>query len=263
ACGVVTGVNRDLLSEMGRVGRGFTRYMDPTEDQEKVAGELADRLQSPVLTDIEIDWGGLEVSELSPNRLPDLFAGQSLRIQGRYGRPGKYEIKVRGLVQGRPATLPLQIELPETSTEGEAVPIIWARSLIGDLHYQMTTGAHQPGNEPVNTDALKQRITDLGLNFALVTPWTAFVAVSEKIYNANPESTPTLPVPVAQVKGTTERAYGEPATPITTAAVFTGGGTPEPAALLGLALVGLLLVGFLLRGQTMGPTLHHSRGRLC
>ncbi|HRX61925.1 MAG TPA: VIT domain-containing protein [Candidatus Competibacter sp.] len=263
AFGVGTGVNRYLLSEMGRVGRGFTRYMDPTEDQEKVAGELADRLQSPVLTDIEIDWGGLEVSELSPNRLPDLFAGQSLRIQGRYGRPGKYEIKVRGLVQGRPATLPLQIELPETSTEGEAVPIIWARSLIGDLHYQMTTGAHQPGNEPVNTDALKQRITDLGLNFALVTPWTAFVAVSEKIYNANPESTPTLPVPVAQVKGTTERAYGEPATPITTATVFTGGGTPEPAALLGLALVGLLLVGFLLRGQTMGPTLHHSRGRLC
>ncbi|MDS4026547.1 MAG: VIT domain-containing protein [Candidatus Contendobacter sp.] len=247
AFGVGTGVNRYLLSEMGRVGRGFTRYMDPTENQEKVAGELADRLQSPVLTDIEIDWGGLEISEQSPNQLPDLFAGQSLRIQGRYNHPGKYEIKVRGLVQGRPATLPLQIELPEASTEGEAVPIIWARSVIGDLHYQMTTGAHRLGNEPVNADALKQRITDLGLNFALVTPWTAFVAVSEKIYNANPESTPTLPVPVAQVKGTTERAYGEPAVPITTATVFTGGGAPEPATLLGLALMALLLAGFLVQ----------------
>ncbi len=252
AFGVGTGVNRYLLSEMGRVGRGFTRYMDPTENLEKVAGELADRLQSPVLTDIQIDWGGLEVSEQSPDRLPDLFAGQSLRIQGRYQQPGRYEIKVRGLVQGRPATLPLQIELPEASTEGEAVPIIWARSVIGDLHYQMTTGAHRLGNEPVNADALKQRITELGLNFALVTPWTAFVAVSEKIYNANPESTPTLPVPVAQVKGTTERAYGEPAVPITTGAVFTGGGAPEPATLFGLALMALLLAGFLVRGRVIG-----------
>ncbi|MFO1424228.1 MAG: VIT domain-containing protein [Candidatus Competibacteraceae bacterium] len=252
AFGVGTGVNRYLLSEMGRVGRGFTRYMDPTENLEKVAGELADRLQSPVLTDIQIDWGGLEVSEQSPDRLPDLFAGQSLRIQGRYQQPGRYEIKVRGRVQGRPATLPLQIELPEASTEGEAVPIIWARSVIGDLHYQMTTGAHRLGNEPANADALKQRITELGLNFALVTPWTAFVAVSEKIYNANPESTPTLPVPVSQVKGTTERAYGEPAVPITTGAVFAGGGAPEPATLLGLALMALLLAGFLVQGRVTG-----------
>ncbi|HHW77059.1 MAG TPA: VWA domain-containing protein [Xanthomonadaceae bacterium] len=249
AFGVGTGVNRYLLSEMGRVGRGFTRTMDPTEDLEKVAGELADRLQSPVLTDIEIDWGGMEVSEQSPDRLPDLFAGQSLRVQGRYGRPGQHEITVRGLVRGRPASLLLKIELPEASTEGEAVPLIWARSVIGDLQYRLTTGAHQPGGEIIHTDALKQRITELGLNFALVTPWTAFVAVSEKIYNPNPESTPTLPVPMAQVKGTTERAYGEPAAPLTTAAVFTGGGAPEPAALFGLVLMTLLLAGFLFKAS--------------
>ena len=219
-----------------------------------MAGELADRLQSPVLTDIQIDWGGMEVSDPSPDRIPDLFAGQSLRIQGRYNRPGPHEITVRGLVHGRPATLPLKIELPETSTEGQAVPILWARSLIADLHYQLTTGAHQPGGEIVNSDALKQRITDIGLNFALVTPWTAFVAVSEKIYNPNPAKTPTLPVPVAQVKGTTALAYGEPAAPLTSN-VFTGGGAPEPAALFGLALMALLLAGFLVQSRRSDATL--------
>jgi Ca-activated chloride channel family protein len=258
AFGVGTGVNRYLLNEMGRVGRGFTRTMDPTEDLEKVAGELVDRLQSPVLTDIQIDWGGMEVSAQSPERIPDLFAGQSLRIQGRYGRPGPHEITVRGLVHGRPATLPLPVDLPETSTEGEAVPILWARSVIGDLLYQLTTGAHQSGHEAVSADALKQQITELGLNFALVTPWTAFVAVSEKVYNANPALAPTLPVPVAQVQGTTERAYGEPAAPITSAAVFAGGSTPEPAALFGLVLVALLLAGFL---QSTSPDRVWSFGR--
>lgn len=250
AFGVGTGVNRYLLSEMGRVGRGFTRYMDPTEDLEKVAGGLADRLQSPVLTDIHIDWGHAEVSQTSPNVIPDLFAGQSLRIQGRYNRPGPQEITVRGLVHGRPATLPLKIELPETSTQGEAVPIIWARSMIGDLQYQLTTGAQRSGAETVSQDALKQQITDLGLNFSLVTPWTAFVAVSEKIYNPNPTDAPTLPVATPQVEGVSEAAYGEPGIPaasVTGTVAFTGHGGPEPEFWLGLILIGLLLGRFWLR----------------
>jgi Ca-activated chloride channel family protein len=69
AFGVGTGINRYyLLSEMGRVGRGFTRTMDPTEDLEKVPTNWPSRLQSPVLTDIQIDWGGMEASEQSPKR---------------------------------------------------------------------------------------------------------------------------------------------------------------------------------------------------
>ena len=242
AFGVGTGVNRYLLSEMGKVGRGFTRYMDPTEDLEKVAGELAERLQSPVLTDIQIDWGGMEAHEISPDTIPDLFAGQSLRIQGRYNRPGPHEVTVRGLVRGRPATLPLKIELPESSSQGEAVPIIWARSVIGDLQYALTTGGRRPDDEAANKDALKQRITDLGLNFALVTPWTAFVAVSEKLYNPDPSKTPTLPVAIPQVKGVSGKAYGEPAAPITGA--FTGHSGPEPETWFGLALMAVLLARF-------------------
>ena len=247
AFGVGTGVNRYLLNEMGKVGRGFTRFMDPTEDLEKVAGELAERLQSPVLTDIQIDWGSMEASEQSPDRIPDLFAGQSLRVQGRYNRPGAHEITVRGLVRGRPATLPLKIELPDSSAQGEAVPIVWARSVIGDLQYQLMTAGHRPGEDAANRDALKQRITDLGLSFSLVTPWTAFVAVSEKIYNPDPAKTPTLPVAVPQVKGVSEKAYGEPATPITGGGAFTGHGGPEPETWFGLLLMGLFLTGFLLR----------------
>lgn len=256
AFGVGTGINRYLLSEMGRVGRGFVRFMDPTEDLEKVSGELADRLQSPVLTDIQIDWGGMEASELSPDPIPDLFAGQSLRIQGRYSRPGAHEITIRGLVQGRPATLPLKIELPESSSQGEAVAIIWARSLISDLYYRITTGANHSGSgeETIPTEALKQRVTDLGLNFSLVTQWTAFVAVSEKIYNPNPTDTPTLPVAVPQVKGVSEAAYGETAVvPVTGTVAFTGHGGPEPEFWFGLLLMGLLLAGFM-TGTRSRPT---------
>lgn len=231
AFGVGTGVNRYLLDEIGRAGRGFTRYMDPTERVAEVASELAGRLQSPVLTDIEVDWGGLAAAEVYPAQVPDLFAGQSLRIQGRYGKPGTYTVTVTGLVHGRPARLPLGVTLPERSMDGEAIALVWARAAIAEA----MTGLATPRGmaEPAAFNAIRQRVTDLGLAFSLVTKWTAFVAVSEQVYNADAAGTPTRPVPLPRVQGVQKSAYPNQAP-------FTGAAGPEPATWLGLGLVGLL-----------------------
>ena len=42
AFGVGAGVNRYLLDELGRVGRGFTRYFDPTRDDESRQSVVAE-----------------------------------------------------------------------------------------------------------------------------------------------------------------------------------------------------------------------------
>ncbi|MGH8482635.1 MAG: VWA domain-containing protein, partial [Nevskiaceae bacterium] len=246
AFGVGAGVNRYLMDEIGRAGRGFTRYMDPTEDVTEVASELTERLQSPVLTDIEVDWGGLEPEDVHPARIPDLFAGQSLRIQGRYARPGLYTVTVNGRVRGQPARLPITVKLPEHSGTGEAVALVWARAAIADAMYDLS---HPQRGDALSFEAARARVTDLGLRFALVTKWTAFVAVSEQVYNADAASTPTRPVPLPMVKGTQPSAYPNPAP-------FTGAAGPEPAAWLGLGLMGLLGFWWLRR-----PALSRSAGR--
>jgi Ca-activated chloride channel family protein len=95
---------------------------------------------------------------------------------------------------------------------------------------------------------LKQHVTKLGLDFSLVTRWTAFVAVTNKIYNNNPAQTPTRPVPLAQVKGVSYLAYGNTtASSQSQPSQFTGFATPEPATILGLALIGLLFAWFAMR----------------
>ena len=243
AFGVGTGVNRYLLSEMGRVGRGFTRYMDPTEKVETVATELAERLQSPVLTDITIDWGELAPTEVNPDPIPDLFAGQSLRIQGRYQQSGPHQINVNGLVNGRPAKLPLNINFPEQSEQGDAVALVWARSSIKQVMYQLSKPQNnRSDNEP--DDRLKERIIQLGLDFSLVTQWTAFVAVSEAVYNTDPEPADTLPVLLPQVKGVSHLAYGKPTTTNNTPS-FSGHAAPEPGTVLGILLM-MALLGWVL-----------------
>ena len=111
---------------MGRVGRGFARYIDPTEHPEEAAIKLAHKLETPVLTDISIDWKQLKVSEVTPEVIPDLFAGDSIRIQGKYEGAGLQTIRVLGKVQGREASLPLQFNLPqETFTMSPLLPFHW------------------------------------------------------------------------------------------------------------------------------------------
>ncbi len=235
AFGVGTGVNRYLLDEMGRVGHGFTRYMDPTEPVDEVARELAGRIQAPVLTDIHIDWGNAPVTDVTPAEIPDLFAGQSVRVQGRYTAPGNYEIRVHGRARHQVAELRLPVSLParKTSPQDNVIASIWARSAVKDAMHELVT---PPGRRTHGLDDIRARVTRLGLDYSLVTRWTAFVAVSEKVYNPHPRSTGTRPVPLPMVKGVTALAYPH--------AGFRGVMTPEPSAWLALAVLGLVLLGF-------------------
>jgi Ca-activated chloride channel family protein len=253
ALGVGAGVNRFLLSEMGRVGRGFTRYMDPTEEVQAVAKELAQRLQSPVLTDISIDWGELQATQVMPQTVHDLFAGQSVRIQGRYAKSGRYVIKVKGKVQGRVATLPLAIDLPaqgEQGKQGEAIALIWARSAIKDK-MRLLNIPNNMRSARISDDVLKQQVTQLGLDFSLITQWTAFIAVSKQKYNPNATQTPNKGVPLPMVKGVTKLAYGSPGRTNQSTrkkSVSVGSGVPEPAMVFGLLLV-IMILGWFARKQ--------------
>jgi Ca-activated chloride channel family protein len=230
---------------MARVGHGFVRYMDPTENVGEVADALAARLEAPVLTDIEIDWGDMPVADVTPGRVPDLFAGESVRVQGRYTTPGQYAIDVRGRAPGHRANLPLQVDLPDatSTTGGAAIAAIWARSAVKDAMHALITPAPRRVDGASDED-LKARVTQLGLEYSLVTRWTAFVATSEQIYNAEPADTKTRNVPLPMVKGVSKNAYP----------TASFGGHAAPEAPLGLALAVLLgLLGWATRTGRLRP----------
>ena len=244
AFGVGTGVNRFLLSEMGHIGRGFTRYMEATEDMQVVAKELAQRLQSPVLTDIEIDWGELQPTQIIPQTVNDLFDGQSVRIQGRYTKPDNYVIKVKGKVQGQVATLPLAINFPAQSEQGEAIKLVWARSAIKEK-MRLFNIPKDMRSEQISNNTLKQQVTKLGLDFSLVTQWTSFVAVSKQQYNPNPEQAVDQKVPLPMVKGVSKYAYGNPSSLSKKKRKFVGSPVPEPETIFGLLLIVIILGWFM------------------
>jgi Ca-activated chloride channel family protein len=234
AFGIGSSVNRYLLDEMGRAGRGFARFIDPTEAPEDVAIELANKLESPVLTDISIDWGDMNVSHVTPSVIPDLFAGGSIRVQGKYTGSGTHTIRVNGKVVGHNASMPTQVKLPDENTpeSHKAIALIWARSQIADWMRQLNT------QNTEDKTALKNAITQLGLDYSLMTQWTSFVAVSRKVVNVDPATAKDVNVPLPKVKGVNKEAYGKLPT-ATQAQHFAGHSTPEPEFIGGLLIIAL------------------------
>ncbi len=68
--GVGSSVNRYLLDHMARLGGGGAAYLGPKDDAAKVMDDFFERISHPALTDLRIDWGGMRVTEVFPDRPP-------------------------------------------------------------------------------------------------------------------------------------------------------------------------------------------------
>ena len=174
--GVGNSVNRFLLDKMSEEGRGEVEYVSLSDDGSKAAKRFHERVHTPLLTDISIDWNGLPVSDVNPERLPDLFAAKPLVVSGRYHGPAKGTIRLRGKVAGRPYARNIAVNLPGAEPENDVLATLWARTRIDHLISQDWNGL-QSGNPK---QEVKEEITRLGLEFQLMTQFTSFVAVEDR-----------------------------------------------------------------------------------
>ena len=165
--GVGDSVNRYLMERMAKAGRGVAAYLGFQDSAEDVMGAFFDRVSRPALTDIEIDWGGMSVSETYPAKLPDLFVGRPLVVAGKYrGRPR--EITVSG-TSGESRRAVTASAHPDSET-GRSIAKVWARSKIADLADRQIAGGDPDGE-------LRDAITRVALRHQLASSYTSFVAV--------------------------------------------------------------------------------------
>jgi len=74
--GIGSSVNRFLLDKMAEHGRGEVEYVTLSDDGSAAAKRFHERIRNPLLTDISIDWSGLNVADVYPKRIPDLFSSK-------------------------------------------------------------------------------------------------------------------------------------------------------------------------------------------
>jgi Ca-activated chloride channel family protein len=175
--GIGSSVNRFLLDKMSEHGRGEVEYVALNDDGSAAARRFHERVRNPLLTDISVDWNGLPVSDVYPQRIPDLFGARPVVLTGRYVGGGRGIIRLKGKMAGRDFVREIAVDLPEAEAQHKVLASLWARQRIDDLMGQDYNGAQQGKLKP----ELQETITGLGLEYGLMTQFTSFVAVEEMI----------------------------------------------------------------------------------
>jgi Ca-activated chloride channel family protein len=183
--GVGYDVNTFLLDQIAARNRGTSDYVTPDEDLEVKLSSFFTKVSSPVMTDLQLDPGGLQVADVYPKQIGDLFRGSQITVLGRYSNSGRFPVTFRGTVAGQNRTVRSEpCEFPGTSTANDFLPRLWAMRKVGYLLEQIRISGE-------NTE-LKNEIVRLATKYGFVTPYTSYLAADERDF-----ITGRMPHPVA------------------------------------------------------------------
>ncbi|NLI75398.1 MAG: VWA domain-containing protein [Candidatus Riflebacteria bacterium] len=176
--GVGDQLNATLLDQLAEQNGGTSDYVGESEDIEAKVSTLFSKLTHPVMTDPSLEIRNVDVSQIYPQRVPDIFKGTNLMITGRYRKPGDALISLSGTIDGQPVKLDYEATFPERETENGFVARIWATRKIGFLLEQIRkSGADQE---------LKDEIVMLAKRYGILTPFTSFLVLEDKEISRGP-----------------------------------------------------------------------------
>lgn len=182
AFGVGDDVNTELLDSLASDNGGLVNYVRPNERIDEEVSSLYARIQSPVLSNLVLNFGNVHVEEIYPPSLPDLFSGTQLLVAGRYrlesGQSGRTEVSLTGMVNDDKQVYRKRVDF---STDSGAVgtnsfiPRLWAARKIGYLLNQI----RYQGENSEWVDA----VIKLSLRYGIITPYTSFLVQEDDIFS--------------------------------------------------------------------------------
>ena len=186
--GVGSSVNRYLLDRMAKLGKGAVAYIGLDDSASEVVDLFYDRISHPALTDVEIDWDDMKVTDMYPGRVPDLFVGRPVILTGRFKGSSSTTIHVKGKVGEMTQDIPIAVNLEDSTATHSGIACVWARKKIETLGSQATYDR--------NPD-LPGEIKQVALEYGLMSAYTAFIAVDSSRKTAGDHGvTVAVPVPV-------------------------------------------------------------------
>jgi tetratricopeptide (TPR) repeat protein len=157
-----------LLRELARAGGGAGRRVDDASDVTPQALELVAAVKVPTVTDLDLDLGaGLD--EMLSSASGKISRGSEVVVLARTHHPLREQVRVRGRFAGQPLEQTVRV-VPKSGAVRSLVPKLWAAEQVRRL-----LGAAG------GIEAERGRITALGLEYGLVTPFTSILALESEV----------------------------------------------------------------------------------
>ena len=226
AFGIGNSVNRQLIEGLARAGQGEPFVVLNQASADEQAERFRQMIDAPVLANPQVRFDGLDVYDIEPVALPDLFAQRPLVVFGKWRGEARGSLRVSGRGAAGAYRVSLPIKPQMASASNQALGYLWARHKVASLTDQETL----EGNY-----AHSQAILDLGLKYSLLTPYTSFIAVDELVRNPDPAAAASVKQALPLPQGVSNLAIGSLVS-----------STPEPSAWL-MLLIAALGMGWLAR----------------
>jgi Ca-activated chloride channel homolog len=163
--GIGSAPNGHFMREAARLGRGTFTYIGSTTEVQQKMDVLFRKLESPALTDVQLELSGGVQAETFPSRIPDVYLGEPVIVTLRAdARPARAVL--RGRLGG--ASWEQEVWLRDAPEEA-GLPVHWARAKIAALLDQRRAGTA--------ADEVRRAVVEVALRHHLVSPHTSLVAV--------------------------------------------------------------------------------------
>ncbi len=170
--GIGEEINTHLLDNISKNNHGASDYVTPTEDIEEVISNFFVKISSPAMSDINIDFSKVAVSDFYPEEGFDLFSGSQITMVGRYRGSGNSTILLKGMIGDREVVFEYPAEFPERDTENNFLPRIWATRKIAYLLDEIRLNGENK--------ELVDEISEIAKKFGIVTPYTSFLVLEDE-----------------------------------------------------------------------------------
>ena len=197
--------NLFLAAKMAQFGRGTFTQISHVDEIQAQMSRLFESIESPVLTDVKLTFEGVDVADVYPERLPDLFQQQPLVVYGRItkGHVGKMHLTARAGNEPYETTIDFDAS---SATFHPGITTLWARQRVEDLMDRWQEANADDRAEIRNT------VIAHAIHYRLVTRFTSLVAVEQAVVNPGGQSN-AVPVPSELPEGwQMDKVFGAPAT---------------------------------------------------
>ncbi|MCX7401167.1 MAG: VIT domain-containing protein [Planctomycetales bacterium] len=189
--GVGQSPNRYLMDRMALLGRGAVAYLSLNDDPVRIMEQFQDSISHPAMTDLSINWGSMNVTDVYPQIVPDLIVGRPVVLTGRFtGELGT--VTVNGRTGMQPVSYSVALDARDANKEHKGIGAVWARLKIADLMAQIS-------RTPDQAEQIQQSVLRTALDYSLMSALTAFVAVDSMTKTEGAfGTTVAVPVPVPE-----------------------------------------------------------------
>jgi Ca-activated chloride channel family protein len=177
--GVGNNVNTVLLDQLAQENRGTTTYVLPGENLEVSLSSFYRKIAAPVLADTAMTIDAvdsvtvLDVFDVHPTVLPDLFRGAQLLVLGRFRGEGEARITVAGNAGGIVAAYTTLQTFSSAALEHSFLPRLWAGRKISYLLNQIRLYGE--------SDELVDSVVALSRRYGIITPYTSFLVDADAV----------------------------------------------------------------------------------